>query len=59
MTEQEHKLILIDNYVNLLKIKASEKAVNEELDIQLSIARLKLDIWGVDAKVFDDVLVSA
>ncbi len=43
MTEQEVKQSLIDNYINLLRIKAAETATNKELEIQLKVAKIKLD----------------
>lgn len=51
----ELKQTAIDNYVNLLRIKASENAVNEELDRQLRIARLKLSSLDVDASELDEI----
>jgi hypothetical protein len=39
MSEQEMKQILIDNYTNLLRIKAAETAENKELEIQLEVAK--------------------
>ena len=48
MTEQETKQMLIDYYVNLLRIKAAEKAENDELDAQLDIVKLKLSSYNMD-----------
>jgi hypothetical protein len=48
MSEQEMKQILIDNYTNLLRIKAAEKAENKELEIQLEVAKIKLTSYSID-----------
>lgn len=37
----------IDNYVDLMRIKADEKAENKELDRQLKIAKLKLSTFAI------------
>jgi len=48
MTLEEQKQVAIDNYVNLMRIKAEEKAENKELDRQLKIAKLKLSTFAID-----------
>jgi hypothetical protein len=48
MSEQEMKQILIDNYTNLLRIKAAETAENRELDIQLEVVKIKLTSYSID-----------
>lgn len=48
MTLEEQKQIAIDNYVNLMRIKAYEKAENKELDYQIKIAKVKLSTFGID-----------
>lgn len=48
MTLEEQKQMAIDNYVNLMRIKAEEKADNKELDRQLKIAKLKLSTFAID-----------
>lgn len=48
MTLEEQKQMAIDNYVNLMRIKADEKAENKELDRQLKIAKLKLSTFAID-----------
>ena len=40
MTLEEQKQAAIDNYVNLMRIKADEKAENKELERQLKIAKI-------------------
>lgn len=50
MTIEELKQIAIDNYVNLLRIKKSEKSVNEELDYQLKISITKLNALGISVE---------
>ncbi len=41
--------LAIDNYVNLLRIKADEKAENGELDRQLETSKVKLHAFGMSA----------
>ena len=48
MTLEEQKQVAIDNYVNLMRIKADEKAENKELDRQIKIAKLKLSAFAID-----------
>lgn len=48
MTLEEQKQIAIDNYVNLIRIKKHQKEVNEELDYQIKVAKLKLSTFGID-----------
>lgn len=48
MTLEEQKQVAIDNYVNLMRIKADEKAENKELDRQIKIAKLKLSTFAID-----------
>ena len=48
MTLEEQKQIAIDNYINLMRIKAEEKAENKELERQIKIAKLKLSTISID-----------
>lgn len=48
MTFEEHKSILIDAYVNLMRIKKHQKEINEELEYQIRITKVKLSTIGVD-----------
>ena len=48
MTLEEQKQIAIDNYVNLMRIKAEEHAENKELERQIKIAKLKLSTFAID-----------
>lgn len=48
MTLEEQKQITIDNYINLMRIKADEKAENKELNRQIKIAKLKLSTFAID-----------
>ena len=48
MTLEEQKQMAIDNYVNLMRIKADEKAENKELERQIKIATLKLSTFAID-----------
>lgn len=48
MTLEEQRQMAIDNYVNLMKIKAEEKAENKELERQIQIGKLKLSIFAID-----------
>ncbi len=58
MTEQEVKQNLIDNYINLLRIKAAETAVNKELDIQLEVVKIKLTSYSVDTAGIEKMILS-
>ncbi len=57
MTEQEVKQSLIDNYINLLRIKAAETATNKELDIQLEIAKIKLSSYSIDTAGIEKMIL--
>lgn len=48
MTLEEQKQIVIDNYVNLMRIKADETAENKELERQIKIAKIKLSTFAID-----------
>lgn len=48
MTFEEHKSILIDAYVNLMRIKKHQKEINEELEYQIRTTKVKLSTIGVD-----------
>ena len=48
MTLEEQKQIAIDNYINLMRIKAEEKAENKELERQIKIAKIKLSTFSID-----------
>ena len=48
MTLEDQKQTAIDNYVNLMRIKAEEKAENKELERQIKIAKLKLSTFSID-----------
>ena len=48
MTLEEQKQIAIDNYINLMRIKAVEKAENKELERQIKIAKIKLSTFSID-----------
>lgn len=48
MTLEEIKQNAIDYYVNLMRIKADEKAENKELERQLQIAKIKLSTFSID-----------
>lgn len=48
MTLEEQKQILIDNYINLMRIKAHEQGSNKELEYQIKITKVKLSIFGID-----------
>ena len=48
MTLEEQKQAAIDNYVNLMRIKADEKAENKELERQMKIAKIKLSTFSID-----------
>lgn len=48
MTLEEQKQIAIDNYINLMRIKAEETAENKELERQIKIAKVKLSTFSID-----------
>lgn len=48
MTLEEQKQIMIDYYINLMRIKAEEQAENKELDYQIRVAKIKLSSFGID-----------
>lgn len=48
MTLEEQKQSAIDNFINLMRIKADEKAENIELERQLKIAKIKLSTFSID-----------
>lgn len=48
MTLEEQKQNAIDYYVNLMRIKAEEKAENKELERQIQIAKIKLSTFSID-----------
>ncbi len=48
MTLEEQKQILIDAYINLMRIKKVQKEVNEELEYQIKITKVKLSTFGID-----------
>lgn len=48
MTLEEQKQIAIDAYINLIRIKAEEKAENKELERQIKIAKIKLSTFSID-----------
>ena len=48
MTLEEQKQILIDNYINLMRIKAHEQGSNKELEYQIKLTKVKLSTFGID-----------
>lgn len=48
MTEKEQRQLAIDNYANLMRIKACETGENKELEYQIKIAKVKLSDFGFD-----------
>ena len=48
LTLEEQKQILIDAYINLMRIKRVQKEVNEELAYQIKTTRVKLSTFGID-----------
>ena len=48
LTLEEQKQILIDAYINLVRIKRVQKEVNEELEYQIKTPRVKLSTFGID-----------
>ena len=48
VTELEQRQIAIDNYINLMRIKAHETGENKELDFQIKVAKIKLEGFAID-----------
>lgn len=48
MTLEEQKQILIDTYINLMRIKKCQKEVNEELEYQIKTTKVKLSNFSID-----------
>ncbi|MBR1390678.1 MAG: hypothetical protein IJ567_04405 [Lachnospiraceae bacterium] len=48
LTLEEQKQILIDAYINLMRIKKVQKEVNEELEYQIKTTKVKLSTFGID-----------
>ena len=48
LTLEEQKQILIDAYINLMRIKKVQKEVNEELEYQIRTTKVKLSTFGID-----------
>ena len=48
MTLEEQRQAAIITYVNLMRIKAHEKAENKELDYQIKVAKVMLSNFGID-----------
>jgi hypothetical protein len=57
MTEEEIKQVLIDNYINLLKIKAVEEGENKELEIQLETTKMKLSLYSIDTARLEKIIL--
>ena len=53
MTLEEQKMVLIDNYINLMRIKRFQKEENEELEYQIKATRAKLYNYSVDISQFE------
>ena len=56
MDLEEQKQVLIDYFVNLLRIKKAEKAENEELDAQIQIAKIKLYSYTIDIESIERMI---
>ncbi|MBQ8956280.1 MAG: hypothetical protein IJ075_04860 [Lachnospiraceae bacterium] len=57
MSEQEVKQTLIDNYINLLRIKAEESGSNQELEVQLEVVKIKLSSYNIDTEDLEKKLL--
>ncbi|MCI8648480.1 MAG: hypothetical protein HFE76_17190 [Firmicutes bacterium] len=55
MTLEEQKQIAIDNYINLMRIKADETAENKELERQIKIAKIKLSTFSIDLTEIENI----
>jgi len=56
MNDQEVKQMLIDFYVNLLRIKAAETGNNKELDFQIEVAKIKLSSYSIDTAAIEKMI---
>ena len=57
MTEEEVKQNLIDRYVMLLQIKADETGVNNALETQLIITKVKLSSYNIDIELLERAIL--
>ena len=57
VSDQEIKQYLIDNYINLLRIKAAETGTNKELEAQIKVAKLKLASNSIDITEIEKVFL--
>ena len=57
MALEEQKQILIDTYINLLRIKAAETGTNKELDIQIQVAKIKLTSYSIDTADIEKMIL--
>ena len=48
LTLEEQKQILIDAYINLMRIKRVQREINEELEYQIRTTKVKLSTFGID-----------
>ena len=49
----ELKQVCIDHYVNLIRIKNSQKEINPELEYQIKVQKSKLEALGINAEEFE------
>ena len=57
MTEEEVKQNLIDRYVMLLQIKADETGINNALEAQLLITKIKLSSYNLDIESIEKAIL--
>ena len=57
VSDQEIKQNLIDNYINLLRIKAAETGTNKELEAQIKVTKLKLASNSIDITEIEKVFL--
>lgn len=53
MTDEETKQMLIDRYVLLLQIKATNKEENHFLDAQILLTKIKLSSYDLDLEALE------
>lgn len=46
LTLEEQKQIIIDNYINLMRIKAHEQGTNKELEYQIKYKSETFNFWN-------------
>ncbi len=59
MTFEEQKQLAIDKYTDLLRIKSVQKEINEELEKQLVLAKVKLQTFAIDVSELEKIFLKS